>query len=142
MTPFWEADEAVSRWVAAHIPGCERGFGECRALGVVDRRGEMAAGVVFHDWNPERGLVELSCAAVNPRWLTRQVAGVCFAYAFDVARMAVTRTSERNERVVRIWRALGASEYRIADLWAPGEAAVLFTLTPQQWRASRLARHP
>lgn len=109
-------------------------------MGVVDRHQTLCAGVVFHDWNPERGLVELSVAATNRRWLTRQVAQDCFAYVFSVARMAVARNSERNAPASAIWRALGASEYRINDLWGEGEAGIVFTLTQRQWAASKLAR--
>ena len=94
--------------------------------------------MVFHDWNPERGLIELSAAAIDPRWLTRGVVRAVFGYAFAVARMAITRTSETNKPVRRIWRALGASEYVINDLWAEGEAGVIYTLRPEQLAASRL----
>lgn len=134
MTPFWGADEQVTAWVAAHISGCERGFDAARALGVVDRRGNIVAGVVFHDWNPERGLVELSAAATDRRWMTRRVVKAVFGYAFAVARMVVTRTSEKNTPVRKMWQAFGATEYIIAGLWADDEAGVIYTLTQEQLR--------
>lgn len=137
MTPIAGADEQVAAWVAAHIPGCERGFGACSAMGIVDETGKLVAGVVFHDWSPERGTIELSAASTSRRWMTRRVVSAVFEYAFTVARMAVTRTSEKNAPVRRIWRALGASEYVIPDLWAKGEAGVFFTLTPDQLGKSR-----
>lgn len=136
MTPRWSGRAA--EWVAAHIDGCERGFGECQALGIYDKAGTICAGVVFHDWNPERGLIEMSAAATDRRWLTRGVAAVVLGYAFRVARMAVARTSERNTPVRRLWAALGASEYLIPDLWGKGEAGVILTLTEPQWQKSRL----
>lgn len=137
MTPVWGADEAVAAWVAAQI-GMSRGFLKPRSLGVFDARGQIAAGVVFHDWNPEQSLIELSAAATDRRWLTRSVAQAAFGYAFGIARMAVTRTRETNRPVRRIWRALGASEHVIPQMWADDEAMILFTLRPEQWRASRL----
>lgn len=136
MTPFWGADEQVSAWVAAHIAGCERGFDAARALGVVNRSGDLVAGVVFHDWNPERGLVEVSAASTDRRWLTRGVIRAVFGYGFAIARMVVTRTSEKNEPVRKMWRAFSASEYVIAELWAPDEAGVIYTLTPDQLKQS------
>lgn len=136
MTPFWDA--AVAGWVAAQIDGCERGFGPCVALGIANSADEIVAGVVFHDWNPERGLIEMSAAATDRRWLTRRVANVAMGYAFAAARMAVARTSERNTPVRRLWAALGASEYLIPDLWGDGEAGVILTLTGPQWHKSRL----
>lgn len=136
MTPVW--DDRVAGWVAAHIPDCERGFGECRALGVVNHNGELVAGVVFHEWNPERGLIELSAAATDRRWLTRTVANIAMGYAFSVARMAVVRTDERNMPVRRLWKALGVVEHVIPDMWAPGVATIIITLTLEQWQKSRL----
>ena len=134
MILFW--DPRVAEWVGQRIEGGQRGFGRCRALGVlIDDR--MAAGVVFHDWNPERGTIEISAAADDRRWLGRKVIRAAFGYAFDVARMAVTRTAERNEPVRKMWRAFGASEYVLADAWSPGEAMVIYTLTPAQLAASR-----
>lgn len=140
MTPVWGADEHVATWVAARIDHCGRGFDTCRALGVVDAEGRPVAGVVFHDWWPERGLIELSCAATTPRWLTRNVARAVWAYAFAVARMAIGRHSERNAPARRVWTACGASEATIPDLWGPGEAAIIATLTRPAWEASRLGR--
>lgn len=139
MRPVW--DDAVAAWVAEHIPGCERGFDAARAMGVLDGKGRICAGVVFHDWNPERGLIEVSAAATDRRWLTRDVVRAVFGYAFAVARMVVTRTSERNSSVRRIWQALGASEHVITGLWGPDEAGVIYTLTPEQFAASRLGGH-
>lgn len=107
-------------------------------MGVVNANGEPVAGVVFHDWNPERGLIEVSCAATDRRWMTRAVVREVFRYAFDAARVVTTRTAESNRSVRRIWRALGATEYALAGLWGPDEAMMVYTLTPAQWRTSRL----
>lgn len=137
MTPVWGADEAVAAWVAGRIPDCARGWDNCRALGVVSGD-KLVAGVVFHDWWPEKGLIELSCAAETPRWFTRGVMRVVWGYAFAVARMAVGRHSERNMAARRVWTACGGSETTIPDLYGDGEAAIIATLTKPQWLASRL----
>ena len=136
MTPFW--CDGASDWVAEQIEGCERGFAACRALAVMDRDGKICAGVVFHDWNPERGVIELSVAATNRRWLTKPVANEAMAYAFSIARMAVATISEKNKPARHLWRGLGGTEHLIPDMWAPGVACSLTTLTQDQWQASRL----
>lgn len=136
MTPVW--DDAVADWVAALIPDCGRGFGDCRAVGFLDRRGAIAAGVVFHGWWPERGVIEISGAAVDRRWCTRSALAAIWGYAFAVARVAMGRTSELNAPVRRIWTACGAAEHVIPDLWGEGEAGVIHTLTAPQWRSSRM----
>jgi hypothetical protein len=54
--------------------------------------------------------------------------------------MVVARIGEHNRRARRIWRSLGADEYLIPALRSPTESEVIFTLTAEQWRASKLAR--
>jgi len=126
----------VAAFVARNIPGCERGFGECSAIGFLEN-GELVAGVVYHNWNPESGVIEMSAASTTRAWLTKERLAVIFAYPFSFCRMIVTRQSENNRRALRIWRSLGGLEYRIPDLRGPGEAEVFFTLTADQWRSGK-----
>jgi hypothetical protein len=126
----------VAGFVASLIPGCARGFGECQAVGFVDS-GKLVAGVVYHNWNPESGVIELSAASVNRAWLTKERLSVIFEYPFGFCRMVLTRQSENNARALRIWRSLGGKEYRIPDLRGPGEAEIIFTLSADDWRAGK-----
>jgi hypothetical protein len=112
-----------------------RGFGACKAIGFTDRDGALEAGAVYHNWCPENGTIEITAAALHPRWGTKARLRAIFDYPFGFCRMVVARTSENNPTPLRIWRALGASEYRIADLRAPGEAEIVTTLSVEQWRA-------
>lgn len=137
MRAVW--NDRIAPWVAEQIPHCGRGFGECRGLSVHDARGRLAAGVVFHDWWPERGLIQLSCAAQDRRWLTRNVARAVWGYAFSVARMAMAYTDEGNGPVRRIWRACGAEESVIPNLYGVGAHCVVLTLTRPDWERSRLS---
>lgn len=128
--------ERVCAWVAAHIPDCDRGWGaEAYGIGVEDK-GELIGGSVFHGWSPEWGIVEMSSAAVSPRWAIRPMLKGIFGYVFDLLkiRMVVMRTSEKNTRMVSIGRRLGCREYRIDDLRADGEAEIVLTLTAAAWR--------
>ncbi|HAM49001.1 MAG TPA: hypothetical protein DCO73_14805, partial [Alphaproteobacteria bacterium] len=55
-------DQAVSEWVAERIPHMYgQRFGPCAAIGVVSN-GKMLAGVVYHDYQPEYGTIQLSMA--------------------------------------------------------------------------------
>jgi RimJ/RimL family protein N-acetyltransferase len=95
-------DSTVADWVAERIPQLERGtdFGPLVALGVVDARGELAAGVVFHGFVPKYRAIEASFAASSSRWLTRPLASAIMAYPFGqlgVQRVG-TRTPRRNRR--------------------------------------------
>ena len=47
--------ELVADFVAQMIPHMrERGFGPCRAIGVVDDNDELIAGLVYHNLRPRR----------------------------------------------------------------------------------------
>lgn len=137
MTPFW--DDRVAAWVAARIPGCERGFGPNKAMGVA-HDGQLVAGLVFHNWNPESGVIECSAAADDARWATRSVLKAATSYAFDVAgcQAIVARTAEENTKVRRLWRAMGAAEYVLPRLRGRNAAEVVLCLTDDAWAASRL----
>lgn len=106
----------------------------------MSNKGKMAAGVVFHSWVPEYGVIEISGAAEDRRWFSGNVRKAIFDYAFTHHRMVVTKTEGTNGPVLKIWRALGATEYEIGDFVRPGEPIKVFTLTADQWRASRLYR--
>lgn len=135
MTPVWT--DAAAAFVAERAPDCARGFETAQAMGVFSQ-GRMVAGVVFHDWWPEKGTIQVSCAADTPRWFTRPVMEMAWGYAFYVARMAIGQHSIRNGPARRIWRACGATETVIPELYGEGHDAVIATLTERQWRASRL----
>ena len=126
----------VADFVAKEIPGCGRGFGECKAMGFVVN-GKLVAGVVYHNWNPESGVIELSAASLTREWLNKDRLAAIFDYPFSFCRMVLTRQSEHNRRALRIWRSLGGKEYRIPDLRGPGEAEVIFTLSADDWRAGK-----
>jgi RimJ/RimL family protein N-acetyltransferase len=134
--------EAVAAFVSRLIPGCDRGFGPCQAIGFTGDHGELVAGVVYHNWSPEHGTIELSAASTRRNWTTRDRIKTVFGYPFDVVgcRIAIARISEHNTRARRIWRSLGASEYTIPKLRTPQEAEVIYTLDADDWRKSKFAR--
>lgn len=137
----WERrDEALSI-VEAMVPGGRRGFGQCRVGAVVDRLGTVVAGLVFHDWSPEGETVEITAAAIDPRWFTRGVIEAALGYCFSFAQAVVVRTHEGNAPARRIWRALGASEHIIPRLGGRNQALAVYVLTDDAWRASKWRRH-
>jgi RimJ/RimL family protein N-acetyltransferase len=138
LTPFW--DDRIALWVARQIPGCERGFGPCKAMGVLNRKGDLVAGAVFHNWHPESGVIEMSVVIRDPRAWCRTVMKEAFDYAFKVAgcQMIVARTDPENERALRCWRALGADEYEIPRLRGRNKSEIVSTLTDDAWAASRM----
>jgi hypothetical protein len=126
-------DEAVARFVQ-QLLGFERAFVNFKAIGFLDRDGALEAGVIYNNWAPESGVIEISAAASSHRWGTKERLRIIFEYPFSFCRMVIARTSENNPTPLRIWRALGANEYRIPDLRAPGEAEIITTLSIEQWK--------
>ena len=72
-------DSRVAEWVADRIPHV-RDFGECAAIGVVTDR--LIAGVVYNEFYPEYGTVQLSMAADSSRWARRETIAGLLAYPF------------------------------------------------------------
>lgn len=127
----------MARFVAELLD--ERGWENPVAIGFLSREGVLEAGVVYTNWQPENGVIEITAAAIGHKWGTRERLRVIFEYPFDHlgCQMVVARTSERNPVPLRIWRALGADEYRIPRLFGRDEAAIITTLTAEQWAESR-----
>ena len=136
MIPFF--DDRVAEWVARNIEGCNLGFGNCRALGVA-HKGELVAGLVFHNWEPENGLIEISAAATHRGWMTRKVVNTAMEYAFDglECQAIVARISAINLPARKIWQALGSDEYTIPRLRGRETAGCIYLLTDDAWRRSR-----
>lgn len=146
MIPIWGAEQLVGPWVAARIEGCERGFGEpgykFKALAVSDGK-DLVAGMVYHNWHPEAGVIEISGAASTARWLTRPVLWAMFSYPFDGigAQMVVMNVSPENEMfngrgLKRLLKAYGFKEHLIPRLKGREKDGILFTLTDDDWRAN------
>jgi len=120
MTPIWDkrAKPFVLRLMAEKIPGAHLGFGNCQVMAVADREGRLCAGVVFHNWSPRAGVIEMTVAASDRRWMSRRVITEAFAYAFVEAgcQMVVFRVDPDDAHIRRLIAALGGQEYIIPRL--------------------------
>lgn len=131
----FEYDPRVAGWVAARIPACQRGFGDCRSVGVF-RDGALIAGVVYHNWSPEFETIEMSAAANTRSWLTRSIIHQVFAYPFGFCQMVFAQHSTDNP-VREIWKRLGADEHLIPRLHGRDTVAAIATLTKEAWMAGK-----
>jgi RimJ/RimL family protein N-acetyltransferase len=139
MTPLYGHDQTVAYFVAQFIPGCEiRGFSEnYRAIGVLHGE-DLIGGLVYHNWNPEAGVIEFSGASVNRRWLTRSILKALFSYPFEGVgcQMVCARVSERNTHLIRMLRAYGFHDVTVPRLFGRDENALVFTLTIEDWESN------
>lgn len=128
--------ETVARFVASLVPGCAAGFGNCKAIGVIDDEGNLMAGMVFHQWNPASGTIQISSASLTPKWLTGRVRHIMFSYPFDQlgCQMVWLEVSAKNERMCRIAKAFGFTGHLIERMRGRDEDGYVFTLTDDAWR--------
>ena len=133
-------DAAVSKFVSDLIPQVrEHGFGECRAIGVLNADGLLIGGMVFHHYWPEAGTIEFSGAALTPKWLTPHILDRMFSYAFDIAgvQLLITRNSGTNKRLHRQLAAYGFERFDIPRMFGRDEDGVFWTLTEEAFRAGK-----
>lgn len=134
----YDRKEEVGAFVAGIVFPNGGGFGNFTAIGV-EQRGEIVAGVVYHNWDPEAGVIEMSAASKTRAWLRRDILETLFRYPFAVVgcQMVCARHSENNTRVRRIWNALGADETVVPRMRGRHEDEIVATLTVEQWRAGK-----
>lgn len=139
--PIYGFNDVVAGFVARQIFPHGGEFGECTAIGFA-KGGELVAGFVYHNWQPDAGVIEISGAATTRDWTTKAVIRAIFEYPFDQigCQLVVARHSVHNRRVRRIWRAFGAKEYVIPRLRGRDEAEAIATLTVETWRESKFGR--
>lgn len=101
--------------------------------------GELIAGVLFHNWHPESGVMEMTAGSSSKRWLNRRTLQQIMSLVFDGFKnqLVVMRVSDRNESMIRIARAYGFSETFVPRLRGRDEGEFIFTLTDDEWRNGR-----
>ena len=74
-------DEYVSAWTANLIPHVID-FGPCIAIGV-QSKGRLIAGIVYNEYQPQYGIIQLSMAAVSPMWARKEIIAELLRYPFE-----------------------------------------------------------
>lgn len=103
---------------------------------------QIIGACLFHNWQPDEGVIELTSASVSPRWLNRRVLRAMFGYAFDTLKCqaAVMRVDPANVRMCRIASAFGFKRYDIPRLRGRDKAEALFILGDDEWRAGKFSK--
>jgi RimJ/RimL family protein N-acetyltransferase len=140
MTPVYAFSDEVCSFVAQGLWSGQRtveGYG----AGFATPEEGLVAGIVYHNFDPDTGTIELTAYSSRRDWLNRDRLKWIFSYPFDQlgVRVCVARISEHNTRTLRIWRAFGAELTPIPDLRAEGEAEVIAVLRRDTWKNSKFA---
>ena len=130
--------DKMAAWCSEMIwgnDGVNNDFGECVTMAVLTDS-DLIAVVVFHNWNEETGVIEITGASTTARWLTKGIIRAIYGYVFDLAecQMVVQRQSENNKRIIKILRRFGFDEIRIPRLRGRNEDELMFTMTEEHWR--------
>ena len=138
-----EETQALSRLVADRIwPGKGHDFGECQCIAVT-HDGELAAGLVYHNYDPDAAVVEISGASWMKGWLTRSVLKAMYGYPFiDCGCQAVfQRVPDEDKPQHRMLKAFGAERYRIPRLRGIDRAENIYVTTRETWETNNFARY-
>lgn len=134
-------DQTVSYFVAGLIPDCTRGFGtNIKTIGVIDDGGNLIAGLVYHNYNPEVGVIEISAAALpGARWLTRETIKRMYTYPFHQCgcQMVMSLTPSDDERQLYMMARYGYKFVRVERLLGRNRDGTICTLTKEAWEGNR-----
>ncbi len=100
-------DDAIAKFVTRRLKE-PRGFGKCAAIGVI-RNDKLCGGVVYYDFHPEIGTIEVAFAFDAPSWITPDVLCSLFTYPFvtlKCQRMTAI-VAKRNKRSRRFVEGVG-----------------------------------
>lgn len=136
----YDHDEIVADFVAALIPACRgRGFGRCKTIGVVEG-GLLIAGLVYHNYDPDAGTIEISGAALPGHyWMTRETLKRMYQYPFLGCRcqMVINRVPADDERQLRQLAAYNYMFIRVPRALGRDKDGVLCLLTREDWEANK-----
>lgn len=134
-----EVNQAVGNFVSELIWGEPDKFGPFCSLAIANKYA-LVAGVIYHNYQPECGTIEISCAARNKRWMTRDIITKAMSMPFKQlgCQAILARHSVDNMNARHIWQSLGATEYIIPRLRGKNQPPEVVTvLTDDAWAQSK-----
>jgi len=133
-------NEIVAPAVAQLIPHCRRGWGpNVMTIGVVEG-GLMIAGIVYHNWEPEAGIIEISAAALPGHyWMTRETLKRMFQYPFHHldCQMVVQRIPADDERQQFMMARFNYTFIPFPRLFGRHRDGVICHLTREAWETNK-----
>lgn len=134
-----DLNRSFSMWASVRIFGHISGFPQATTMGVFDGS-KLIAVMVYHNYDAKAGVVEISGAASDRRWLRRYVLQEMFATPFtDMGcQSVVMRVSPSREQrhIRRMLTSYGFTEHRLPRLRGRDEDECVFILTDDDWRAN------
>jgi len=136
-------NDQIGAFVAQLIPHCRRGFGaNIQTMGVL-QGDRLVAGIVWHNYDPDAGIIELSGAALpGVHWLTRRTLRRMYEFPFEQCgcQMVVQRTPADAEMLLGLLAAYGFDFVAVRRLFGGDRDGVICTLTLEAWLANKFNR--
>ena len=106
---------------------------------MIDEDGKLIGGLIYHNWDPEAGVIEISGAAVSPRWLTRETIRHMYSFPFHQlgVQMVVQRTPADDLRLLRQLAAYSYMFIKVPRMFGRERDGVLCLLTREDWESNR-----
>lgn len=129
--------QALQDFVASRAFGKVQDMGKGTIL-AVQKGNRIVAGVLFHNYQPDFGVIEVSGAGDGP-WLTKGILREMAEYAFGQMKCqaVVFRSDADNTRILRMAKAAGFTRVDVPHGRGRGKPEVVNTLTADDWAAGK-----
>lgn len=139
------ADFVARSKLASGFTEWRSGFGDknYKAIGIANDDNELIAGLVYFNYHPEAGTIEVSIDALpKQRWLTQETLAIMFQYPFldCKCQMLITKTSARSEHVQRMLAMMNFKLILIPRAGGRHEDGVLALLTYEDWLEAKFCK--
>ena len=137
-----EMNGAIGEYVSGKVWGKSKPFFLSTGMGVFDK-GNLIAGMMFHNYDRDAGVIEVSGASETARWLTRPVLWEMFSYPFNQlgCQAVVMRVDSSNTRLCRMLSSYGHARYEIPRLRGRDNPEIIYVLHDDVWRANGFHDH-
>jgi RimJ/RimL family protein N-acetyltransferase len=133
-----EFSPLIAKWVGEQI-GRDIEWGPCEAIGVVDAQDNLVGGVVFNNYQPHFGNIEVSFAAIRRDWLTPSLCAGILRYPFDQLKVnrITTLSPKRNRRARQFLKKFGFVEEGNVRGGFGDDDMIVSGLLAKEWREHR-----
>lgn len=106
------------------------------AFGVIRDDGALVGGVVFSEWRPAFGTIEMSAAGVSSLLFSPQIVSALGEHVYGklVANRVWARTASSNQRAIKLLKHIGFTPEGVsADWYGPSQHAVTYRMLRRDW---------
>lgn len=132
--------QAVTGYMSVLIWGKTRPMPDGTAL-LITHRDKALGAVLFHNWHPDHGTVEISIASTSPRWLTKKTIRAMADYVFNTlkAQAGYMRVDARRTDICRQLEACGFLRVDVPHMRGKGLSEAFFIMGVDEWSASPIS---